>query len=166
MSDQDLHGPNAPLVAPGVPPRPPGEVDPQADPARDVAGRWQKGVSGNPNGRPKGRYSFGPGLDRNLRGPVTPRHVKAAAIGAACAEADVPTDCACAGDLMAWVAVQRALQGQDAPFREIADRTDPKPNKVDVSLGPARRAAVPDGAPGDVERESAESFYDDLADGA
>jgi len=166
--NQDLLGPKSPEMAVEPPPSPPGDLIPgnvqDSTPivTRDASGRWLKGVSGCPAGRPVGRYSIVQRMDRGMKGPISEAHRTAAAIGCACRTSDVP-EFEVLGELVVWVKEMRALMGHDADFKEIGDRLDPKPNKVDMTIGPPKRAAVPDGAPGDAEREAAESFYDSLA---
>lgn len=136
------------------------------EPQRDEAGRWLPGgPSPNPTGRPKGitPVRLTADLRAALPEPPTVAHRKAAAIGAGVPESEVP-DFPTLQDLMRWTREIRALQGNDRDFSQIFDRVDPKPNRVDVAVGPPKRAPVPDGAPADPEREEAESFYDSLHD--
>jgi hypothetical protein len=64
------------------------------------------------------------------------------------------------GELLAWFITQRALRGSIESLREILDRTDPKPKRLEISgeiIG--RRGAVAPGADPN-EREAADSYFD------
>ncbi len=135
---------------------------------RDKKGRIVAGSGAlNPGGRPKG----GGPLTKRFRGlledPPTPDLCEAAAdvlgltnpdeIAALCVR--FPTF----GDLLAHVCARRALHGSVEFLRELGDRVDPKPRRIEVSGpggGPVRGAIS--GAQNEDEREAAGDYFESL----
>ena len=130
-------------------------------PRRDSAGRWLPGCSGNPAGRQDGRPKLSDVLRRMSAEPPEELHYATAAAVLGLERCLVPVVERLV-DLYAWVESIRGLASVDA-FREVFDRLDPKPQRVDLTTGGAPlRAPVPAGRPENAERDAAEDFYDEL----
>lgn len=134
-------------------------------PDRDARGRFLPGQSGNPAGRPPGRGALTRAWIGQLGEAPTDQQYAQAAATAGLEPGEVPRQETVA-DLLAWLRTWEALRGNLDSFREIGDRVDPKPRRVEVSGpggGPLRGSIG--GAPSDDERREAEGFYDELEPG-
>ena len=131
-----------------------------ADETRNERGQYLPGVSGNPKGKPPG----GGPLTRRWRlimeMPPGEEHIKEAAktLGV---ETQTLVFYQTIGDLIAHVIMVQALRGSIESLREVGDRIDPKPKRIEISGpggGPVRGAVT--GAQSDDEREAAEEYFD------
>jgi len=81
---------------------------------------FQKGQSGNPNGRPKGRLNLKTILEKYLEAEVTHTTVEGEAI-------NIP-----AIDAMVLKQIAKAREGDTPAFRELMDRLEGKPKSSDT----------------------------------
>ena len=135
---------------------------------RDASGRILAGSGAlNPGGRPKSGGPFTRRFRHILEQPATPDLCEAAADVLGLTDPGeitaliekFPTF----GDLLAHCTARRALHGQVDFMREIGDRVDPKPRRIEVSGpggGPVRGAIA--GSQSEGEREEAADYFESL----
>lgn len=134
------------------------------DENRSPAGRFVKGHSVR-SGGPKKRLTKREIFERAQQRGGVPllRRLAAAALGLFDEDAlrEIPDDLETAEDFQIWVLSRRAVTNLDA-FREVWDRLDPKPQKIqlDATVG-ARRAPIGGSVNAD-EAAEAEAFYEAL----
>lgn len=155
MSDEKALG-----ITPGMP-----AAD---DPARNADGTVRKGYSTNRGGQKPGDGVFVRSARKYHGMPATEADRKAVAATISVHIREVPergpetSAPITLGQLLAWLQNQKALRGSIEPLREILDRTEPKPKRIEIATdGVSMRMAL-SASDDEVERTLAEEYFDDL----
>jgi len=90
--------------------------------------------------------------------------VRVAAYAAGCKEDEVPEDAKVSVEsLVAWVFSMRSLGGSVEHFREIGDRVDPKPQRIQLDATLTAKRAPITGSMNPGEAEAALDYYNQLS---
>ncbi|MDH3883538.1 MAG: hypothetical protein OET63_04930 [Desulfobacterales bacterium] len=138
------------------------------DPARNPDGTLRKGYTANPAGTKPGDGVFVRSARKYHAAPATPDEIKAVADTVGVAPVQVPKNGPdgkspiTVGELLAWLQNQKALRGGIEPLRELLDRTEPKPKRIELSTDGASLRASITASDDAAEREAAEDYFDNL----
>lgn len=147
-------------VTPGMPAK--------EDPARNADGTIRKGYSTNRRGTKPGDGVFVRSARKYHGMPATKADREAVAETIIAPLDEIPTrgpdsdEPITVGELLAWLQNQKALRGGIEALREILDRTEPKPKRIELTTdGMSLRAAIT-ASDDEGEREEAENYFDNL----
>ncbi len=139
-------------------------IEAQKHIARNPDGTYLAGQSGNPRGRRPGVGALAARWREYLELQPQDSQYKLAANSLGLDQLDLEADCHVAGvttlgDLLCYTNLMRALEGSIDYFREIGDRIEPKPRRVDVTVAPAGASAAAMASADDVDEQAAAVDY-------